>query len=91
LGALTASDAETPGRRVVAATPRRLARAEIFMIMMMEKNRSSMRSRGVVFDGDSRCVGCTQVKPNPNPNLAVERCKTWYEERMLSPMQSYSS
>ena len=46
----------------MAATPRRLARAEIFMIMMMEKNRSSIRSRGVVFDGDSRCVGCTQVK-----------------------------
>jgi hypothetical protein len=31
------SDAETPGRRVVAATPRRLARAEIFMMMMDNK------------------------------------------------------
>ena len=46
----------------MAATPRRLTRAEIFMLMMIEKNGSSMRSRGVVFDGDSSCVGCTQVK-----------------------------
>ena len=53
------SDAETPGRRVVAATPRRLARAEIFMMMMDNK-----RERGrVVFDRIlNRCVGCTQVK-----------------------------
>jgi hypothetical protein len=39
------SDAETPGRRVVAATPRRLARAEIFMMMMDNKRERESRLR----------------------------------------------
>ena len=42
----------------MAATPRRLARAEIFMMMMDNKRGRERESR---LRG-SRCVGCTQVK-----------------------------
>jgi hypothetical protein len=41
------SDAETPGRRVVAATPRRLARAEIFMMMMDNKREREGESSSI--------------------------------------------